>query len=288
MERALALGISLNLVFVVIEVYAAHRSGSLALDSDAAHNFGDLISLVFAWGATVLARRRPSSRFTYGLRGSTILAALANALLLIVASVGIGYAAVTRLASPAPVDGTIVVIVAALGVVINGLSALFLARHRHDDLNARGAFLHLVGDAATSGAVIISGVLVRVTGLVMIDSAMSLALAILIFVSTVKLLAEATRLILQGVPASIDSALVERFLLDQPGVTAAHDLHIWAMSTAENAMTVHLVMPKGHPGDDFLADLARELDTRFKLGHATLQVETGPGCAACSLHLRLV
>lgn len=288
MERALAIGISLNLVFVLVELYASYKSGSLALGSDAAHNFGDLISLVFAWGATVLARRRPSSNFTYGLRGGTILASFANGVLLLAASVGIGYAAITRVASPAPVDGTIVVIVAAIGVVINGMSAMFLARHRHHDLNARGAFIHLVGDAAVSGAVIVSGFLVRATGLFVIDSAMSLALALLMFISTVRLLAESVRLILQGVPTSIDSAVVERFLLEQPGVTAAHDLHIWAMSTAENAMTVHLVMPEGHPGDAFLAQVSLELDKRFRLCHATLQVETGPGCGACALSLRLV
>jgi len=287
MERALAIGISLNLLFVLIELYAAFKSGSLALDSDAAHNFGDLISLVFAWGATVLARRTPSPSFTYGLRGGTILASLANGLLLLVASVGIGYAAVIRVTAPAPVDGMIVVVVAAVGVVINGVSAMFLARHRHHDLNARGAFIHLVGDAAISGAVIVSGFLVKATGLFVIDSAMSLAIAVLMFVSTIRLVAESLRLVLQGVPTSIDSGRVERFLLEQPGVIATHDLHIWAMSTAENAMTVHLVMPDGHPGDVFLADVTRELDLRFHLGHATLQVETGPGCGACSLGLRL-
>ena len=287
MQGALALSICLNLAFVVFEVLAARSSSSLALYSDAAHNTGDLVSLIFAWGATLLARRRPSTSFTYGLRGSTILAALANGILLLCASLAIGYASIDRFMHPAPVAGGMVAIVALLGVITNGVSALFLARHRHDDLNARGAFLHLATDAATSVAVIVAGLLVRQTGYAIIDTAMSLALAVVIFVSTLKLLAASLRLILQGVPASIDCDAVRDFLLQQPGVDAAHDLHIWAMSTAENAMTAHLVMPGGHPGDNFIANLARELDRRFKLGHVTLQVEIETGCSACHLGLSL-
>ena len=185
----------------------------------------------------------------------------------------------------AMVAGGIVAVVALVGVFTNGISALVLARHRHDDLNARGAFLHLASDAAISVAVIVSGILVRATGYPVIDTAMSLALAIFILVSTFKLLAESLRLVLQGVPESIDCSAVERFLLSQPGVKAAHDLHIWAMSTAENAMTAHLVMPSGHPGDEFLADLASTLNANFKLGHVTLQVETGNACRACQLRV---
>ena len=285
MQKALAVGIVLNLAFVIFEVLAAQKSGSLALYSDAAHNMGDLVSLIFAWGATLLARRQPSTRFTYGLRGGTILAALFNGILLLVAGLAIGYAAIVRFSHPMPVVGGVVALVALVGVLTNGISALFLMRHRHDDLNARGAFLHLASDAVVSVAVIIAGVLVRVTGLAVIDTAMSLALAILILASTFKLLAESLRLVLQGVPESIDCNAVETFLLDQPGVAAAHDLHIWAMSTAENAMTAHLVMPAGHPGDRFIANLAHQLDERFKLGHVTLQVETETGCSACQLGL---
>jgi cobalt-zinc-cadmium efflux system protein len=288
MQRALAVGIILNLVFVLFEVIAAQRSGSLALYSDAAHNFGDLISLVFACGATMLARRKPSAEFTYGLRGSTILASLLNGVLLLIAAGAIAYAAISRFAHPAPVAGGIVAIVALLGVLTNGVSALVLASHRHDDLNARGAFLHLASDAAISVAVIISGLLVRATGFAVIDTAMSLCLALIILISTFRLLAESVRLVLQGVPHSIDSKAVHGFLVEQPGVETAHDLHIWAMSTAENAMTAHLVMPGGHPGDQFLADLAVELDTRFKVGHVTLQVETGRDCHACGLQMTLV
>jgi cobalt-zinc-cadmium efflux system protein len=287
MQGALALSIGLNLAFVLFEVVAANSSGSLALYSDAAHNMGDLVSLIFAWGATLLARRRPSTRFTYGLRGSTILAALANGILLLCASLAIAYASIDRLMHPAPVAGGVVALVALLGVFTNGVSAIFLARHRHDDLNARGAFLHLATDAATSVAVIVAGLLVRATGIAIIDTAMSLALAVLIFVSTLKLLAESLRLVLQGVPDSIDCDSVQKFLLNQPGVAAAHDLHIWAMSTAENAMTAHLVMPGGHPGDQFIANLARQLDERFKLGHVTLQVEIESGCGACYLGLNV-
>jgi cobalt-zinc-cadmium efflux system protein len=285
MQGALAIGIALNLAFVIFEVLAAQRSGSLALYSDAAHNMGDLVSLIFAWGATLLAQRQPTLRFTYGLRGSTILAALANGILLLAAGSAIAYTAIIRLAHPAPVAGGIVAVVALVGVFTNGISALVLARHRHDDLNARGAFLHLASDAAISVAVIVSGILVRATGYPVIDTAMSLALAIFILVSTFKLLAESLRLVLQGVPESIDCSAVERFLLSQPGVKAAHDLHIWAMSTAENAMTAHLVMPSGHPGDEFLADLASTLNANFKLGHVTLQVETGNACRACQLRV---
>lgn len=280
--RAYIAGIGLNLAFVVVEAGFGIYAHSLALIADASHNFGDVISLVLSAVAMLLARRLPSARFTYGMGASTILAALMNALLLLVITGGIVWAAISRIQSPAPLNTGIVMVVALIGVLINGLTAVFFLKDQHHDLNARGAFLHMVADTAVSVGVIVGALLIRATGRNWIDSAVSLVIAAVILFSTVDLLWKSLRLSMHAVPVDIDPDEVRRFLLQQSGVQEAHDLHIWAMSTTETALTAHLVMPGGHPGDDFLADLCQQLDERFHVDHTTLQVEIG-GAGPCRL-----
>lgn len=279
---AFAIAVSLNLVFVVAEAAAGLVSGSLALLADAGHNLGDVLSLLLAWGASVLASRPPSERFTYGLKSSSILAALANATLLWVALGAILIETIRRFADPQPVAGLAMTLVAALGILVNGLSALLFARGSKSDLNLRAAFQHLIADAAVSGGVVVAGLLIMATGLTWIDPVASLVITAVIAFGSWGLLRDSVKLGLLGVPEGIDSAAVRAFLTGQPGVGAVHDLHIWPMSTTETALTAHLVMPGGYPGDTFLHHLAHELDHDFGIGHATLQIETAHD--ACVLH----
>ena len=282
-RRAFAIGIAINLAFVVLEAGFGWWADSLALLADASHNFGDVIGLGLAWGAATLATRRPSQRFTYGMGGSTILAALANAMLLLIAVGGIVWAAIERLVNPAPVNDMVVIWVAAAGIGVNTATALLFVAGRKQDLNVRGAFLHMVADAAVSAAVVLAGLAIRYTGFYWIDPATSIVIALVIFAGTWGLLRESMRLALAAVPANIDDEAIRGFLCTLPGVTAVHDLHIWAMSTSENALTAHLVMPRGHPGDAFLADAVHRIEHDFRVGHVTLQIET-EGCAApCKL-----
>lgn len=279
---AFATAVSLNLAFVVIEAGAGLYSGSLALLADAGHNLGDVLSLLLAWGASVLAARPPSARFTYGLKSSSILAALANAALLWVALGAILIETIRRFADPAPVQGLTMTLVAAAGILVNGLSAVLFAKGSKHDLNLRAAFQHLLADAAVSGGVVIAGLAIMATGLRWIDPVTSLLITVVIGLGSWGLLRDSVKLGLLGVPDGIDEAKVRAFLAGQPGVTAVHDLHIWPMSTTETALTAHLVIPSGHPGDAFLHDLAHELDHDFGIGHATIQVETTP--ETCALH----
>ena len=283
MGRAFAVGVALNLGFVVAEVAFGLWADSLALLADAGHNFSDVLGLVFAWAAAALAARRPSPRFTYGLRGSTILAALANAMLLLLATGGIAWEAIRRLQEPAPVAGTMVMWVAAAGVVVNLGTALMFMRGRRNDLNVRAAFVHMAADAVVSVGVIVAGAAILYTGWPWIDPAVSLAIAVVILVGTWGLLRESVQLALHAVPDRVDAAAVRSHLGALPGVAEVHDLHIWGMSTTETALTVHLVMPGGHPGDDFLAAACREMHVRFGIGHATMQVETATGTVPCAL-----
>lgn len=280
--KAFALAIALNLVFVVAEVTAGFLSGSMALIADAGHNLSDVLSLLLAWGASVLAARPPSTRFTYGFKSSSILATIANAALLWVALGAILLETLRRISDPAPVDGTAMIAVAALGIVVNGASALLFARGSKGDLNLRGAFLHLLADAAVSAGVVIAGVAVMLTGARWIDPVTSLVITAVIAWGSWGLLRDSVKLGLLGVPAGIDEAAVRGFLAGQPGVTAVHDLHIWPMSTTETALTAHLVIPAGHPGDPFLHDLAHALEHRFRIGHTTVQIETAAD-ADCAL-----
>lgn len=258
-------------------------SGSLALLADAGHNLSDVLALLIAWGASVLARRSPTPQFTYGLRGSSIWAALANALILMAVCGGIAWEAVRRLQQPAEVSGMMVIGVAAIGVVINTATALLFVRERHADINLRGAFLHMAGDAAISLGVVVTALVMMGTGWNWLDPAVSLAIVILIVASTTRLLMDSMRLALQAVPPGIDPHAVKRLLEGMPGVTQTHDLHIWAMSTTETALTAHLVVPDATPGDDFYAEINRLLVQRFGIHHATIQIERGSDAHPCKL-----
>ena len=282
-QRRFALGMGINLCFVLIEIGFGWRADSLALLADAGHNFGDVIGLALAWGAGALAMRRPSQRFTYGLGGSTILAAIANAMLLLIAVGGIIYAAVQRFVTPAQVDDAVVIWVAAAGIVVNTTTALLFLSRRKEDLNVRGAYLHMVADAAVSAGVVVAGLAIRYTDLTWIDPAMATVIAIVILAGTWGLLRESMRLALAAVPGDVDSDAVRTYLCGLEGVRAVHDFHVWAMSTTENALTAHLVMPGGHPGDAFLVDVAHAIEHRHRIGHVTLQIETADSAMPCKL-----
>ncbi len=282
-DRAFAIGVVLNAGFVLVEWTFGVLANSLALIADASHNLGDVLGLLLAWGAAALARRRPSPRFTYGLRSSTILAALANAALLLVITGGIAWEAILRFKNPASIDAPVVIWVAALGILINTATALLFMSGRKQDLNLRGAYLHMAADAAVSLGVVIPGLLTLATGWSWLDPVVSLAIVAVILLGTWGLLRDAIRLALHAVPEGVDPASVRRFLERQPGVGEVHDLHIWGMSTTETALTAHLVMPGGYPGDAFIAALADRMDCDFGIAHATLQVETGSGEQPCAL-----
>lgn len=279
--RAFALGIALNLGFVIVEATYGFLANSMALLADAGHNLSDVIGLIIAWGATALAKRPPSRRFSYGLRSVTILAALANALILLGAVAFIVYHAVVRLIVPDIVEGETIVVVAAVGIAINGATAYMFARGRHGDLNIRGAYLHMLADALVSAGVVLAGIGIALTGWLWLDPVASLVVAALIFIGTADMLRESGTMALGGVPSSIDPDAVEDHLGSLPGVARVHDLHIWSMSTTEYALTAHLVMPGGFPGDAFLHDCAHAIEHNFGITHSTLQVEVGGG--ACGL-----
>jgi cobalt-zinc-cadmium efflux system protein len=273
--KAFAIGIALNTAFVVIEAAFGVYSNSMALVADAGHNLSDVLGLVIAWGASVLARRRPTARYTYGLRGSSILAALFNAIFLLVATGAIAWEAVLRLIDPAPVAGPVVMVVAAIGIAINGFTAWLFASGRKDDLNIRGAYLHMAADAAVSAGVVVAGAVIYVTSWLWLDPLVSLVIAVIIVAGTWGLLRDSVAMSLAAVPAGVAPDKVRETLAGQAGVERVHHLHIWSLSTNEVALTAHLVMPAGHPGDRFLRELADELKAHHGIGHATLQIETG-------------
>lgn len=275
--RAFAIGTALNLAFVIVEGAAGILTGSMALLADAGHNLSDVLGLLIAWGGASLAKRPASRRFTYGLRSSTILAALANAVLLLFAVGAIAYEAVRRFADPPPVEGVTVMIVAGIGIVINTVTALMFARGRKHDINIRGAYLHMAADAGVSAGVVVGGALILWTGALWIDPAISLFIVAVILWGTWGLARESLTMALHAVPRGVDPERVEATLATLPGVTRVHDLHIWPMSTTEVALTAHLVMPKGHPGDAFLDQAQRRLADDFGIGHTTLQIEVGDG-----------
>jgi cobalt-zinc-cadmium efflux system protein len=281
--RAFAIGCILNVGFVIAEWLFGAMAHSLALMADAVHNLGDVLALVLAWVAAGLARRPPSERFTYGLRGSSILAALVNGGALLVITGGLGWEALRRLPHPDAVEGGTVIGVALAGVVVNGVTALLFMQGGRKDLNMRGVYLHMVADAAVSLAVAIAGVGVLFTGWNWLDPALTLIVSAVILWGSWDLLRQSIRLALQAVPAGIETTSVRDLLAGLPGVSEVHDLHIWAMSTSENALTAHLVMPSGHPGDGFLHDACGLLEQRFGIHHATLQIEVANTGAACAL-----
>jgi cobalt-zinc-cadmium efflux system protein len=282
--RAFAIGVAVNVGYVAVEAGYGLAIGSLALLADAGHNLTDVLGLLLAWGAAHLSSRPPTRRFTYGLGSTSILAALSNALLLLVAVGGIAWEAFGRLDHPSVVSGRTVMVVAGIGVLINTGTALLFLRGRHHDLNIRGAFLHMAADAAVSLAVVLGGLGIATLGWLWLDPVLSLLIAGVILWSTWGLLKDSLNLALQAVPAGIDASEVEQYLCALPGVTAVHDLHIWAMSTTRTALTAHLVCPKSPADNDaFLADVAHGLEHRFNISHATIQIEHNHEANGCRL-----
>lgn len=282
--RAFVIAIALNAAFVVIEFACGLIANSTALLADAGHNLSDVLGLLLALGAAILARKAPSGRYTYGLRSTSILAALANATFLLVACGAIAWEAMQRFSQPPVVAGLTVTIVAGIGIVINGLSAWLFVKGSKGDLNIRGAYLHMAADAAVSLGVVVAGVAMMFTGWYWLDPVISLVIVAVIVIGTWSLLRESVQLALSAVPAHIDVSAVETYLRQCPGITDIHDLHIWGMSTTESALTVHLVMPEGYPGDAFMDDIMCTLQERFFIQHSTLQLEQGTTNHACALH----
>ena len=278
--RAFLFGILLNTAFVAVEAGFGFVSGSMALVADAGHNLSDVLSLALAWGASAAAKRPANARFTYGYKSSTILAALANAGLLLVAVGAILFETLGRITEPPAVQGETMVWVAAVGIAVNTATALLFLRGRNDDLNIRGAFLHMAADALVSLGVVLAGVAILLTGQSWIDPAVSLLIILVIAWGTWGLLKDSVKMGLLAVPDGIDEGAVRAYLAGLPGVSAVHDLHIWPMSTTETALTAHLVMPAGHPGDGLLREIAEELAHNHRIGHATVQVEQDRDCAA--------
>jgi cobalt-zinc-cadmium efflux system protein len=279
--RAFAIGVALNLGFVVVEAIYGILGNSVALLADAGHNLSDVLALAVAWLASELVKRAPTARFTYGLRGSSILAALFNAVFLLVTVGAISWEAIRRLGAPEPVAGRTVMIVAAVGIVVNGATAWLFAGGKRD-INLRGAFVHMASDAVVAAGVVAAGFAILLTGWLWIDPLVSLAINAVIVWATWGLLRDSLGMAMAAAPPGVDPAQVRAFLLGRTNVESLHDLHIWPMSTTEVALTCHLIMPQGHPGDAFLRQLAEDLATRFGIGHATLQIEIDPD-AACAL-----
>lgn len=280
--KAFAIGATLNIGFVVAEAIAGVATHSLALLADAGHNLSDVLGLFMAWGAVILAKKAPGGRHTYGLRKGTILASLTNAVFLLVAVGAIAWEAARRFADPQPIETGPVMIVAAIGIVINTATALMFMKGSEHDLNIRGAFLHMAADAAISAGVVVAAAAMWATGWLWLDPVVSLGIVLVIVIGTWGLLRDSLDLALDAAPRGIDVKAVKTWLAERPGVSEVHDLHIWAMSTTETAMTAHLVRPENPDNDQFLHDICGEMNRLFKIGHVTIQVESG-GVATCHL-----
>lgn len=280
---AFALAVALNVAIVVIQALYGVLAHSTALLADAGHNLSDVLGLLLAWGAAWLTTRRPSARYTFGYGSSSILASLANAALLLFACGVIVAEAIGRLMNPAPVAGLAVFVVATVGVVVNGISAWLFMRGQKEDLNIRGAFLHMAADAGVSAAVAISGLVILYTNWTWLDPLMSLLVVAVVVYGTWGLLRDSVRLALNAVPSGVDLQSIRDYLADLPGVEGVHDLHVWALSTTGNALSVHLVMPAGHPGDERLDGIVLALRERFSMQHATLQVDLGTTSHRCAM-----
>ena len=280
-DRAFAIGISVNILFVAIEAYYGWRVNSLALLADAGHNLGDVAGLVLAWGGALAGKLRPDARYTYGWKRASILAAFANAVLLLVAMGSLAWEAIGRLSAPEPTQGWTVMIVAGIGIFVNLGTALLFMRGRDGDLNIRGAYLHMAGDALVSAGVVVVGALSLWLGWAWLDPVASLVIALVIVAGTWGLLRQSMRLMFDGVPEHIDLRAVRRELEALPGVDRVHDLHVWATGTSDVALTAHLVMPEGHPDDPFFEGATKQLREQFKIGHVTLQVVREPFMTLC-------
>ena len=281
--RAFVLGIALNVAYVIAEALYGVAAHSLALLADAGHNLGDVLGLAAAWTAAMLARRRPSGRFTYGLGRTSVLAALGNAVVLLVITGGIAWEAIRRLMEPKPTGSIIIMVVAAVGIAVNGATALLFMAGRKGDLNIRGAFLHMAADALVACGVVIAGGLILLTGWLWLDPAVSLVVSLVIVVGTWSLLRESLNLSLDAVPPGVERTKVEDYLNGLPGVIEVHDLHIWGLSTTESALTAHLVFSNGTGNETLLPQLCAEVKKRFGIGHATIQLETPELARLCAL-----
>jgi cobalt-zinc-cadmium efflux system protein len=277
------IAIILNSIYIVIEFSFGIYTGSTALMADAGHNFTDVLSLVLSWGALVLSSRTPSARYSYGLRSSTILAALTNAMILLVTCGGITWEVIQRLSVQPEIPGFTVSAVAGIGILVNGISALLFIKGSDEDLNVRAAFVHLASDALLSFGVVITGFTMQLSGWYWLDSVTSLIIMLLIFVSTWDLLTDSMLFALNAVPPNVDAEAIETYLSELDGVSECHDLHIWGLSTTETALTAHLVIPDGYPGDDAVFAIEKNLLDNFSIHHCTLQIEQGTSAHGCSL-----
>jgi cobalt-zinc-cadmium efflux system protein len=281
-DRAFKIGIALNLGFVLVQATFGFVTHSLALLADAGHNLGDVLGLLIAWGATWLTRRRANERYTYGFRRASIVSPLINSSLLLGVTGFIALEAIERLFNPQPIAGTTVMLVAAIGIVINGITAWMFHRHHQQDVNIKGAFLHMLADALVSAGVVVSGLIIVFTQWPWVDTIASIAISLIIAIGAWQLLQESLNLALDGVPPDVNLAAIQDYLLNLSGVSSIHDLHIWAMSSTEPALTVHLIMPTGSARADFLAVVSRELHQQFGIEHSTIQIETGIGFLPCA------
>lgn len=282
-DRAFAVGVTLNISFVLIEAGYGLYANSLALLADAAHNLGDVLGLLMAWGAVALARRRPTRKRTYGYGRSSILASLANAMVLLIGVGGIAVEAIQRLMTPEPIAGTTVMVVASIGVLINGFTAWMFMSGAKGDINIRGAFQHMAADALLSLGVVVAALAIGFTGWLWLDPATSLLIGVVITIGTWGLLKEALNLALDAVPASVDHAAVDAYLRALPDVIEVHDLHIWALSTTETALTAHLVRSAGSFDDGVTMRVAQAMKQDFGIGHVTIQLETAAESMRCAL-----
>ena len=283
-NRSFSIGIVLNVIFVIIEVSYGLLADSLALIADAGHNLSDVMSLMLAWGANYLATKHPTHKRTYGLRKVTIMASLLSAILLLVALGGIAWESVERLSSPQPVDGMIIIVVAAIGVVINTATALLFVKGQKHDLNIRAAYLHMAADAAISLGVVVAGIAIMLTGWIWLDPVISLFIVVAILVGTWHLLRDSINLSIDAVPQGIDVSLVKNYLNSLENVSDIHDLHVWALSTTETALTVHLVSTAEMIDNCFLREIQEHLHHHFNIAHATIQVENEIGDYTCVLN----
>jgi cobalt-zinc-cadmium efflux system protein len=280
-RKAFAIGIALNLAYVAAEALSGFFTHSLALVADAGHNLSDVLSLLLAWGASEFGQTKPSERFTYGLRSSSILASLANAILLLIAIGAIAWEAIQRFGHAQEIPGATIMAVAGVGVLVNAVTALLFISGRHRDLNIKGAFLHMAADAGVSLGVVFAGLAIQLTGMYWIDPLMSLVIVVVIAIGTLGLLRESVKYALHAVPEGVDLEKVQNYLAELPDVTAVHDLHIWPMSTTQTALTAHLEMPNGSGGDEFLHRVCQRLHDEFQIEHCTIQIEQNAN--ACSL-----
>lgn len=281
-NKAFAFGIGLNVIYIIVELIYGLLISSMALIADAGHNFSDVLGLLMAWGASFLAGTLPTKRRTYGLRKSTILAAFFNALILLIAVGAISFEAIRRLANPEPVQGTIMMIVAGVGVFINATTAFLFANGKEKDINIKGVYLHMAADAGVSVGVVVAGLLILLTGWLWLDPVISLVIVIVITIGTWDLLRDSFLMSVDAVPKNINLKDVENHLKKIPGVKEVHDLHVWAMSTTETALTVHLVIPDSNPGDYFLKGVCGELQRKFGIEHSTIQIEKDAQGANCN------